>query len=208
MALNPAPNGLGWDNIDVLVTFTETGDHGPSGVNTCTVAVPMSTETAADGETVGGTCKDNAGNVSAATVVTVKLDKTGPTMSDTVSVAGTAGANGWYTPDVTVDFTATDALSALDKAINSVTSSGEGHAVTASSPQFTDRAGNATTADDEITTSFEVDKTAPANLAFVGGPESSSTACFGPRCSAPTRCSPGRPQVSTPRSTCAMCSTP
>ena len=79
------------------------------------------------------------------------------------------GDNGWYTSDVDVDFTATDALSGLDSATQRVTSSGEGAAVEVSSPAFTDRAGNTTPAG-AVTKTFKVDKTAPAIPTFVGGP--------------------------------------
>jgi hypothetical protein len=46
-----------------------------------------------------------------ASPLTVKLDKTGPTATLAV-VAGTAGANGWYTSDVTLQTTGSDSIAA------------------------------------------------------------------------------------------------
>nr|MBA3309542.1 PxKF domain-containing protein [Nocardioidaceae bacterium] len=179
-SLAPAPNGAGWNNTDVLVSFAAAGDNGPSGVDTCTTAVPVSAETA--GQTVTGTCTDKAGNVSAATQVTVKLDKTGPTISDIVTVAGTEGTNGWYTTDVEVTFTATDALSGPATATKTAASSGEGTAVSVGSPAFTDTADNTTPAG-AVTKTFKIDKTAP-NVSLVGGP--SGSYYFGNDPAAPT----------------------
>ncbi len=65
------------------------------------------------GQTVLGTCTDNAGNVSTATAVTVRLDKTAPTISSNLSSLGTKNANGWYNESVTVGFTCTDGLSGV-----------------------------------------------------------------------------------------------
>ena len=42
--------------------------------------------------------------------MTVKLDKTGPSAALAVT-AGTAGANGWYTSNVTVETTGADTIS-------------------------------------------------------------------------------------------------
>jgi N-acetylneuraminic acid mutarotase len=55
---------------------------------------------------------DQAGNVSPATAgITAKIDKTVPVTTATVN--GTAGQNNWYTSDVTVTLTATDAGSGV-----------------------------------------------------------------------------------------------
>ena len=113
----------GWHNAPVTVTFAPAGDSG-SGVAFCTPAVTVKADTT--GETVSGTCTDNVGHTSAKKEVTVKLDQGAPIVTETVVASGTAGKNGWYTSDVDVDFTATDALSGLDSATKTVTSSGEG----------------------------------------------------------------------------------
>lgn len=57
-----------------------------------------------------GSCTNDAGLTTDAAPLTVKLDKTGP--SATLSVtAGTLGHNGWYTSDVTVSTSGSDSIS-------------------------------------------------------------------------------------------------
>ena len=166
--LTPAPNGAGWNKGDVTVTFSGNGDSDGSGVDTCTTAVPVTVETA--GQTVSGTCTDLAGNVSDATQVTVKLDKAGPVISDTVTVTGTDGLDGWYKSPVEVTFTGTDALSGAASTSKTVTSSGEGSAVQVASPAFTDTADNTTPAG-AVTKTYKIDTVAPS----VGDPALSGT---------------------------------
>ncbi len=179
--LSPAPNAAFWNNSDVTVQFTPNGDNGGSGVASCTADVPVTAETT--GQVVSGTCTDNAGHVSSETAVTVKLDKTRPVISETVTVAQSPSTHGWYKSDVVVTFTATDTLpgSGLADDSETVTSSGEGAAVAVVSPTFKDRADNAALA---VTKTFQVDKTAPAQPTFVGGPPASYY--FGDNQSAPT----------------------
>jgi hypothetical protein len=162
-SVDPAPNGDGWNNHDVTVSFAPAGDHGPSGVDSCTADVTVDVETAS--RTVSGTCTDVAGNVSTTRVVTVKLDKTRPTISDQVTVQGVEGANGWFTSDVEVTFEAQDELSGPAQAYRSVTSSGEGVAVVVTSPTFTDRAGNEA---ETVTRTYRIDKSAPTDVTFAG----------------------------------------
>ena len=165
----------------MTVTFAPEGDNEGSGVATCTPAVTVDVDTA--GETVSGTCTDNVGHVSAATEVTVRLDRGAPVVTESVVASAPTGDNGWYTSDVAVDFTATDALSGLDSVTQRVTSSGEGAAVEVSSPAFTDRAGNTTPAG-AVKQPFKVDKTAPATPTFAGGP--SGRVYFGDAVTTPT----------------------
>lgn len=162
-SLSPAPNGEGWHNGDVVVSFEDQGDTGGSGVASCTTPVTVDTETA--GETVTGVCTDAAGNVSDETTVTVKLDKTGPVITSEV-VDGTQGNEEWYVSDVTVEFRAADEPSGLASGLDSdgpvnptrVTSEGEGTAVSVASPTYTDRAGNSSGPEKRT---FKIDKTAP-----------------------------------------------
>jgi len=115
--------------------------------------------------------------------VTVRLDRGAPVVTESVVASAPTGDNGWYTSDVAVDFTATDALSGLDSVTQRVTSSGEGAAVEVSSPAFTDRAGNTAPAG-TVTNTFKVDKTAPAVPTFVGG--QSGSVYFGDALTTPT----------------------
>ncbi len=97
----PAPNASGWNTTDVTVAFASAGDNGPSGVASCTASQSFTTETS--GTLVSGTCIDNAGNTSAATDVTVKIDKTAPN-PPTATRTPPANAAGWNNSDVTVSF--------------------------------------------------------------------------------------------------------
>src|SRR5439155_16978446 len=61
----PAANENGWNNTDVAVSFTGSGDAGTikSGVDSCTTGSSLTVETS--GTDVSGTCTDKAGNTSA-----------------------------------------------------------------------------------------------------------------------------------------------
>ena len=179
-ALSTPAGTTGWHTAPVTVTFTDEGDQG-SGIATCTSPITVEADTAE--QIVSGTCTDKAGLVSAETKVVVKLDRGAPVVSEVVEASDTDGKDGWYTGDVEVKFTATDALSGLVSATQTVTSSGEGAAVVVSSPAFTDRAGNTTPAG-TVKKAFKVDKTAPAVPTFVGGP--SGSVYFGDALTTPT----------------------
>lgn len=154
----------GWHTGPVTVTFEAAGDEG-SGVASCTAPEEVDVDT--DGTTVSGTCTDRVGHTSAATQVTVKLDRGEPVVTQAVAAEPT-GTGGWHTSDVAVEFTATDAISGLESATRRATSTGEGAAVGVASPAFVDRAGN-TTAAGALTETVKVDKTAPAVPTFTGG---------------------------------------
>jgi hypothetical protein len=76
VALSSAPNGFGWHNSDVTVTFT--CDDVDSGVKLCPDAVLVSSE--GEAQAIGGTATDYAGN-STDVHAQVSLDKTPPIMS-------------------------------------------------------------------------------------------------------------------------------
>ena len=82
-SLSPAPNGAAGTTSDVIVSLAATGDNGPAASPPAPRTSPSSTDTAS-GQTVSGTCTDMAGNASAATQVTVKLDKTAPSVAETL----------------------------------------------------------------------------------------------------------------------------
>lgn len=106
-AATTAPNGAGWYNSNVTVHFT-CDDGTGSGIVSCPADQVLSAEGAAVASTAQ-TVSDAAGNTSApSNVVTVKIDKTKPTLSPAVSpnpviLNGTA----------TVTSGAADALSGL-----------------------------------------------------------------------------------------------
>jgi hypothetical protein len=169
--LSPAtPNGAnGWytSNVTVTVTATDNGtvasrqrstDGGTTWVNANT-ALTISTEGTT---TVLYRATDNGGNVSQVGSVTVKLDKTAPT----VSVSGAAeGASVGNSGDLT--WTATDATSGID----TVTATVDGAPVAADKPlalwklplgshtlvvKATDKAGLATTTTRTFTTTTSI----------------------------------------------------
>ena len=57
----PVPNGNGWNNSDVTVTFV--GSDATSGIASCTAPATFGTE-GANQSSPPGTCTDNAGNTS------------------------------------------------------------------------------------------------------------------------------------------------
>jgi len=154
------PNGAGWYNHDVTVHFTCV--DGGSGI--ASAACPADQTLSADGIAVSSTAQsvtDQAGNVSdASNVVTVKIDKTLPTISATAT-APPNGANGWYTGDVTIHFTCSDGLSGIpadacppDEILNT-----EGTAVASIPHTVTDTAGNVSVPSNVVTA--QIDKTPP-----------------------------------------------
>lgn len=160
--LSPVANAQGWNNAAVTVTFVWAGDGGAtgaqSGEGSCTAATIVSAESlTVAGTTVSGTCTDKAGNTSAATAATVKLDKTGPTIE---ADAGSYVSGTWTNQTVTVKFVCMDALSGLlgtcpaDVIVSSSTAAA-GQNV---SGTVSDNAGNTVTSS---TINVKVDKTAP-----------------------------------------------
>jgi hypothetical protein len=150
---SPTANEHGWNNSDVAVAFTCSDTL--SGIKSCTNSTTLSSE--GMNQEVSGTAVDNADNSSSTTVRNINIDKTVPTLSG----APTTEPNnaGWYNANVTIAWSASDALSGLDGAApaNS-TISGEGEGLTASA-SVKDKAGNTTSA---ISNPVRIDKTAPA----------------------------------------------
>lgn len=97
-----APNGAGWNNGAVTVTFSCEDDL--SGVNTLTEPIEITAEGV--DQTATGYCTDKAGNTSSVTAEGINIDTTVPTISGSRTPA--ANANGWNNGDVTVSFTCTD----------------------------------------------------------------------------------------------------
>jgi hypothetical protein len=145
----PAPNGAGWNNTNVTVTFT--CQDAISGIASCTGPVTVSSEGA--NQVVTGTATDRAGN-TASTSVTISLDKTAPSVTPTISPSPNAA--GWNKTDVIITYTCTDSLSGVQSCPASATiiTDGAGQVVTATA---TDRAGNSATS----TVTLNIDKTPP-----------------------------------------------
>ena len=132
----PPPNGRGWNNSNVTVTFTCADTT--SGIATCPPPVGVSTE--GQGRSVMGTAVDKAGNTATASVL-VNLDKTAPVLTSNQSP--NANPDGWNNTPVMVTFSAADALSgvATGSVTAPITVTSDGVNLSASG-QATDLAGN------------------------------------------------------------------
>jgi hypothetical protein len=111
----PLVNSFGWNNTDVVVSFSCADVL--SGVDTDTVAgATLTAEGAEQSVTNTGTCTDKAGNTAdSATVSGINIDKTDPTIS--AALDKSPAATGWFniaTGAPTVSFTCSDELSGLD----------------------------------------------------------------------------------------------
>jgi fibronectin type 3 domain-containing protein len=160
---NPLPNGNGWNNTDVTVTFTATD---LVSVATCTPdVVILSTE--GEGQTVSTTCSDAAGN-SASASHAVSIDKTLPTLAFGPLTPG-PNAAGWNTSDVTIAFTASDALSGIgftDPPSSPLAFTTDGIGLT-QTVTVTDRAGNSATFTSPAVNRDTVDPT--GSIVIAGG---------------------------------------
>ena len=108
---SPAANGDGWNNTDVVVSFT-CADSGSnqSGIATDTVVgATLTHEGRNQFVTNSGVCVDKAGNsADAKTVSGIKIDKTGPlapTGHTDHSPDYSTGGTDWYKDSVVVSFT-------------------------------------------------------------------------------------------------------
>ena len=109
---SPAPNAAGWNNSDVTISFAATDNQGGSGVrnisftivngsnfsgSTVTGAAASTSISAAGVNTITYYATDNVGNVAASTTFVVRIDKTAPTGSLTVSPSKLWPANHKFT---------------------------------------------------------------------------------------------------------------
>ena len=149
----PGPNGAGWNNTDVTVSFDCT-DVG-SGIATAGCTAPVDLIEGAN-QSVTGTATDLAGNVATAVVSSVNVDKTAPSLSGTPTTP--ANAHGWYNGPVTIAWSCGDALSGIASSCppDSVIS-GEDHGLTATQ-SVSDLAGNQTTSTSDA---VNIDSTPP-----------------------------------------------
>jgi hypothetical protein len=154
---SPAPNGNGWNNSNVTVTFT--CNDSLSGIAVCTSPVTVSADGA--NQVIPGTATDIAGNTATASVK-VNLDKTPPTIS--ASATPTANAAGWNNSNVTVTFICTDSTSgvATCPAAQTVTTEGSNELISGTA---VDNAGNV----GKTSATFNLDKT-PPNLTIMSPP--------------------------------------
>lgn len=165
----PPANGAGWNNTNVTVSFSAVDNPGGTGVADIVlhgegtepfdVVVPGgagSRTFAAEGITaITYYARDVQGNQEVSRTITVRIDKTAPTISG----ARTPAANqyGWNNTDVTVAFTCGDALSGISSCGPTQVVSTEG-ANQSRTGIAVDQAGNTASA---VVSGISVDKTPP-----------------------------------------------
>ncbi len=152
---SPAANVFGWNNSNVMVSFS--CDDALSGIDSCPAA-----KTLGEGanQSASGTASDSAGNTASATVGAINVDTTAPTLSG--AATDEPNAAGWYNGDVTIHWTAADALSGLDLATvpADTTIASEGTNLIASAT-VADKAGNERAAS---SAPIKLDRTAPRTM--------------------------------------------
>jgi hypothetical protein len=134
---DPQPNGSGWNNSKVTVTFA--GADAPAGIDACDPARSYSGPDT-QSTTLSGTCIDKAGNAAGASR-TLKYDATPPNLTNAVPRRA-ADRAGWYNHPVEVDAVGNDTTSGLDGPCTSVTYSGPDGNDVPISGQCVDVAGN------------------------------------------------------------------
>ncbi len=105
--LNPSgtSGSNGWFTSDVDITTT--GEDSVSGIASCTAIQHQTEETT--GKEFTGSCTNNAGLTTKASLLSVKLDKTEP--SAALSAEGDLGDNDWYISNVKIITSGSDDIS-------------------------------------------------------------------------------------------------
>jgi hypothetical protein len=153
--VSPGPNAAGWNNSNVSIAWSasDAGSGVASGPTPATDSVSANNagviKTATASDRLG-----NSGNGS----VTVKLDKTAPSINGSRSPA--ANGAGWNNTNVTVSFTCSDALSGIKSCTGGgsvlVSTEGANQSVPGAAVDNADNTNNAGV------TGISVDKTAPS----------------------------------------------
>ncbi|MCA1721008.1 MAG: hypothetical protein LC779_07915 [Actinobacteria bacterium] len=153
---SPAPNAFGWNNTHVTVTLTCL--DGLSGIKSCTGGGSVTLKAEGDNQTLAASAVDNADNNASTSVGPIRIDKTAPAL--TGAPTSSPNAAGWYKGDVTIHWTASDALSGVDPATVPADSvvGGEGAGLTVGA-SVRDKAGNEQSAS---SSPVKIDRTAPS----------------------------------------------
>ena len=158
---SPDANGRGWNNTPVTVTFACSDEH--SGIDSCGPNGTLDEEGA--GQSVTGEAKDLAENTASETLGDINIDLTPPTLSGAASTP--PNDNGWYNGDITVEWTADDALSGLNGTTpEDSLVEGEGDDLTATE-SVEDEAGNVRTV---LVDGIRIDRTKPVTTVITPEP--------------------------------------
>jgi hypothetical protein len=153
-------SAYGWYKADVTMQFVLSDDwSGVSGDSTRNIVI----NTNGAGQTVSILVTDMAGNTATIVSPAVNIDKIAPSLSGAPTTA--PNGNGWYNGDVTVHFTASDALSGLVPYSADVIVTGEGTNLFATLT-VTDKAGNSAS---YTVSGIKIDRTAPATSITIDG---------------------------------------
>jgi hypothetical protein len=134
---SPAPNVNDWNNSSVTVTFQ--CSDAVSGLAAGSPPAPTTVTAEGKGQSVVGTCTNNAGIAASLTVSDINIDLTPPAVSPIVSPP--PNSNGWNNTAVTVAFHASDALSGVATVTAPIVVSGDGAGQIVLG-MATDKAGN------------------------------------------------------------------
>jgi hypothetical protein len=151
--ISPLPNPAGWNKTDVTVSWSVTDPESGIASSTGCETTTLTTETAGTTLTCSAT---NGAELPSSASVTVKIDKTPPT----ITASRSPGPNpyGWNNTDVTVGFTCSDGLSGVESCGPTpqvVTAEGAGQSRRAVA---VDRAGNSASF---TVSGINIDKTPP-----------------------------------------------
>jgi hypothetical protein len=137
-APNPSPNGAGWFNAPLSVSWT--GNDDTSGIAACSLSVTYNGPDTT-GTTKTGSCTDKAGN-SSSDSYTIKYDATSPQTSPAPNPA--PNGNGWLKTPLTLGWTGNDPTpgSGIASCSPSVSYSGPDTTGTTRTGNCTDVAGN------------------------------------------------------------------
>ncbi len=147
---SPLANNSGWNNTNVLVTFTCA--DATSGVASCPAPVNATLEGA--GQVITGQAVDKAGNIIPSPQITVAIDKTPPTIFANANPAPNPA--GWNNTDVTIKYLCADALSGVAVCPDAVVITTEGRAQSVAR-SVADLAGNTSSTGSVV----NLDKTPP-----------------------------------------------
>ena len=116
-SLFPAANANGWNNSDVIVSFS--GIDDTSGIASCDADVILSSD--GTDQSASGTCSDNAGNDTTVTASGINIDETAPV----VSVTGVTDGATYYLGSVpAAGCDTSDALSGVETSASLTLSGG------------------------------------------------------------------------------------
>jgi len=103
---SPSPNGAGWNNANVVVSYSCAAGAAPLSHSSCPMPQVITTEGA--NQQISGTVTDSAG-ITGSVFTTLNIDKTAPA----ITISSPADGTGFASPAVTISGSAVDSLSGL-----------------------------------------------------------------------------------------------